>query len=190
MEKKHFDQIESEIKKAISKYKWEHVNSFYDSKNFGNWFVEFQNKDFKLRFLNDRGDLRLDAFNGIKWEYAEDFFKLMEIETVWKYLNTSGKEIYQDIFQFTSQVLMHLSAYKNINFEKEIERGRIPVFLERTEIEFLCNEWRKIPTDQLPEQSRKLWGQIVFKAQASLHKQGLEYQPKFPSEEEKYKKKK
>ncbi|BDD01411.1 hypothetical protein [Persicobacter psychrovividus] len=187
MEQNDFETIESEVKKAIAKYKWEHLSSYFDQENFGNWIIELQNNAFKLRLVNDRGDIRTDAHDGTEWQLANNFFAEANIETVANCLDDNSEQANEDIFQYLSQVLMNLNAYNSTNIEAELERGRIPVFLERTEIEFLCNEWRKIPKERLTEDQRKLWQDIAFKGQASLHKRGMDYKPTFPEELNKYK---
>lgn len=187
MEQIDFEKIESEVKKVIAKYKWEHLRSHFDSENFGNWIIELMNSAFKLRLVHDQGDIRTDVYDGTKWQLGKNFFIQESIETVANYLDENQEQANEDIFQYLSQIMMHLNAYGSTDIEAELERGRIPVFLERPEIEFLCNEWRKIPLERLTEEQRKLWGRIAFKGQASLHKRGMDYKPAFPEEPDKYK---
>lgn len=187
MEQSEFKIIESEVKKAIAKYKWEHLSSCFDAENFGNWIIELQNPTFKLRLVNDRGDIRIDVYDGTDWQLANNFFEESNVETVANYLNEHLEPTDEDIFQYLSQILMNLNAINSTNIDEELNKGRIPVFLEREEVEFLCNEWRKIPAERLTEEQRKRWANIAFKGQASLHKRGMYYKPTFPDESEKYK---
>lgn len=182
-----FKNIKSEVKKALNKYKWELLNSRYDEENFGNWIIEFQNSSFKLRLVNDRGDVRIEVYDGIEWHFGDNYFNMVKIETVANFLKNDDNRAQDDIFHFLSQILMNLNALNSINFEEEMSKGKIPLFLERHEIEFLCNEWRKIPIDRLTEEQRKTWANIAFKGHASLHKKGMDFQPTFPNESEKYK---
>lgn len=187
MEQNQFKTLESEVKKAIAKYKWEHLNSYFDKENFGNWIIELRNPTFKLRLVNDRGDIRTDVYDGTEWQLGNNFFQESNIETVANYLNEHSEQANEDIFQYLSQILMNLNAYNSTNIYEELNKGRIPVFLEREEVEFLCSEWRKIPTERLTEEQRKLWASIVFKGQASLHSRGMDFKPTFPEEPDKYK---
>lgn len=187
MEQSEFKIVESEVKKAIARYKWKHLSSYYDAENFGNWIIEFRNRTFRLRLVNDRRDIRTDVYDGSEWQLANNYFEELNIETVANYLNEHPEQANEDIFQYLSQVLMNLNAINSTNIDEELNKGRIPVFLEREEVEFLCNEWRKIPTERLTEEERKRWASIAFKGQASLYKRGMDYKPTFPDESEKYK---
>ena len=185
--KEDFNHIEKEVKKALMKYKWEFLSSEYNKDNFGNWIIEFKNSSFKLRLVNDRGDILTQVYDGKEWQLGEHYFKNLKIETVSNYLEDDDNQVQNDIFQYLSQILMHLNALQPINYEEEIKRGKIPLFLERHEIEFLCNEWRKIPVDRLTKEQREIWAKIAYKGHASLHKKGMYFEPTFPTESEKYK---
>jgi len=185
--KADFNHIETEVKKALMKYKWEFIDSKYDEENFGNWIIEFKNSSYKLRLVNDRGDVSTQVFDGREWQLGEYFFQNMKIETVTNHLKNDENQVLDDIFQYLSQILMHLNALQPINYEEEIKKGKIPVFLERYEIEFLCNEWRKIPGDRLTKEQREIWAKIAYKGHARLHKKGMYFEPSFPNESDKYK---
>lgn len=185
--KADFNHIEKEVKKALRKYKWEFLGSKYDEDNFGNWIIEFKNSSHKLRLVNDRGNLLTQVYDGKEWQLGEHYFKTLKIETVANYLENDDTQVQNDIFQFLSQILIHLNALQPVNYEEEIEKGKIPVFLKRHEMEFLCNEWRKIPGDRLSKEQREIWAKIAYKVHASLHKKGMHFEPTFPTESEKYK---
>ena len=68
----------------------------------------------------------------------------------------------------------------------EISKGRLPLWLEKEEVIFLANEWRKIP-ERIDENSKKFWSQIAFKSKSVLHKNEIEYDTIFPKDNEKYK---
>jgi len=70
--------------------------------------------------------------------------------------------------------------------DEEQEKGRLAFWLDPTDIEFLANEWRKIP-DDAPDQVKEAWGRIAFRASSALHKAGIKVEPKFPEDHEKYK---
>ncbi|GAB3646152.1 hypothetical protein GCM10028791_05650 [Echinicola sediminis] len=105
MEKHKFIEIEAKVKKAMSKYQWEHVNALFDEHNFGNWVIELHNSSFKLRLVNDREDIRMDVYDGTEWHLASKFFEAANIETVSNYLNEHTEQANEDIFQFLSQIL-------------------------------------------------------------------------------------
>tara|TARA_B110000495_G_C22847512_1_gene494156 strand:- start:66 stop:560 length:495 start_codon:yes stop_codon:yes gene_type:complete len=66
------------------------------------------------------------------------------------------------------------------NAQYEEENGRVAFWLEPSHLEFIANEWRKMPTDA-PEADRKQWADIAFRSIAALHKAGVEYNPQFPA---------
>ena len=69
--------------------------------------------------------------------------------------------------------------------EREKEKGRIAVWLSPSQIEFLANEWRKIPENE-SEFVLKNWSEISFRLITALHKAGIIYEAKFPSDSESY----
>ena len=115
--KADFNHIEKEVKKAIMKYKWEFLGSKYDEVNFGNWIIEFKNSSFKLRLVNDRGDVMTQVYDRNDWQPGEDFFKKMKIETVAYYLENNDNHAKDDIFQYLSQILMHLNALQPVIYK-------------------------------------------------------------------------
>ncbi|WP_417386748.1 hypothetical protein [Gimesia sp.] len=71
------------------------------------------------------------------------------------------------------------------NAYQEQQKGRLALWLEPNQIQFLANEWRKIPKDA-PETVQKQWGEVAFRSMAALHQAGIEYEPKFPQSGEAY----
>ena len=69
--------------------------------------------------------------------------------------------------------------------DKELEKGRIAVWLDPEDIKFIADEWRKIPAN-ISDSDRETWGRIAFRFMAALHKSEIEYEPTFPEEGEKY----
>ena len=69
----------------------------------------------------------------------------------------------------------------------EKEKGRIALWLDPEDINFITNEWRKIPEGVAPEIS-EAWARIAFRANTALHKAGITKEIQFPKENEKYKK--
>ena len=69
--------------------------------------------------------------------------------------------------------------------EAELEAGRIALWLDPDDIAFLADERRKIP-EGASEPVRATWARIAFRAMAALHKAGVEYEPRFPSDDEAY----
>ncbi len=58
----------------------------------------------------------------------------------------------------------------NSVFEKE--KSRIALWLEPQEVEFIINEWRKVP-DNEEESIKDSWGKLSFRCNSALHKAGL-----------------
>ena len=65
------------------------------------------------------------------------------------------------------------------NAEYEEENGRLAFWLEPSHIEFIVNEWRKMPRDAT-DADRKQWADIAFRGMAALSKAGVDYEPHFP----------
>jgi hypothetical protein len=70
--------------------------------------------------------------------------------------------------------------------KEEIEKGRIPLWLDPNDILFLLTEWRKIPSDA-GEDILKTWSNIAFRASTSLHKNGIKNDTPEVLDSEKYK---
>ena len=70
--------------------------------------------------------------------------------------------------------------------DDEQAKGHLAFWLDPEDIEFIVNEWRKIP-DDAPTEIRETWARIAFRASSALHKAGIGTTPKFPNEDEKYK---
>ena len=75
---------------------------------------------------------------------------------------------------------------KPTDSDEEMKQGRIALWLNPEDIEFLSNEWRKIPTEA-PASVLETWQRIAFRASTALHKNGLNVEPKFPLPHEIYK---
>ncbi|QDT45944.1 hypothetical protein Pan241w_60720 [Gimesia alba] len=61
------------------------------------------------------------------------------------------------------------------NADAEQEKGRLALWLEPKQIQFLIHEWRTIPKET-PEPVRKQWGEVAFRAMAALHKAGIKHE--------------
>lgn len=72
------------------------------------------------------------------------------------------------------------------NEQNEREKGRVAVWLDPEDITFLANEWRKMP-NHIDEKSKEIWERIAFRLMTALHKSGIKYEAKFPTEKERYK---
>ena len=72
------------------------------------------------------------------------------------------------------------------NAENEKMKGKLSLWLEPKHIEFIANEWRKIP-ENVSEPIKEQWSEIAFRAMAALHKAGISYEPRFPKNGESYK---
>jgi hypothetical protein len=70
--------------------------------------------------------------------------------------------------------------------KEEIEKGRLALWLEPSDIAFICNEWRRLP-ENLSKTERERWARIAFRGMSALHNEGIEYSPDFPKEKRKYK---
>jgi len=65
------------------------------------------------------------------------------------------------------------------NSQYEEENGRLAFWLEPSHLEFIVNEWRKMPADA-PETDRKQWADIAFRGMTALQKAGIKYKRLFP----------
>lgn len=65
------------------------------------------------------------------------------------------------------------------NFKEEIEKGRIPLWLDPKDIMFIADEWRKIP-DNISEENKEIWSRLAFRAMTALHKSGIKYEASVP----------
>ncbi|PHS63021.1 MAG: hypothetical protein COB09_12365 [Thalassobium sp.] len=55
-------------------------------------------------------------------------------------------------------------------FEKE--NGRIALWLEPIDIQFILSEWRKVSENE-PESTKDNWGKLSFRCNSALYKAGL-----------------
>ncbi len=67
-------------------------------------------------------------------------------------------------------------------YEKEIAKGRIPLWLEVDDLRFLACEYSRLP-EEAPEELTRLWMRIAVRAHAALQKAGHEPPPFVPSAE-------
>jgi hypothetical protein len=65
------------------------------------------------------------------------------------------------------------------------KESKIALWLTPEELQFLTNEWRKIPDNAEPA-VKETWARIAFIASAALHKAGVKNEAVFPSESQKY----
>ena len=72
-----------------------------------------------------------------------------------------------------------------IDREEEIAKGRVALWLDPSDIAFICNEWRRLPQN-LSETEREAWARIAFRGMAALHKNDIAYSPEFPEEDRQY----
>lgn len=75
---------------------------------------------------------------------------------------------------------------KETDPKEEIRKGRMALWLDPDDIRFLADEWRKVPKTA-SEKEKDAWERIAFRAMAALQKKGVEYNPKFPDEDQKFK---
>jgi hypothetical protein len=62
-------------------------------------------------------------------------------------------------------------ASMSANDEKEIAKGRIPLWLDPDDLRFLACEFSRLP-DDTPEEITRLWMRIAVRAHAALQKSG------------------
>ena len=68
------------------------------------------------------------------------------------------------------------------DYEKDIAKGRIPLWLDLDDLRFLACEYSRLPEDT-PGEVLLLWMRIAARAHAALQKSGNE-QPPFGSDAE------
>ncbi len=67
------------------------------------------------------------------------------------------------------------AAYEKLRDENgtnaiyEKESGRVALWLEPEDIQFILSEWRKVP-DEASEQVKEAWGKLSFRCNTALHK--------------------
>ncbi len=67
------------------------------------------------------------------------------------------------------------------NSDAELAEGRLALWLDPEHIELLGNEWRGL-AGSAPDETRKKWAEVGFRAVSALHKAGIEFRPSFPEE--------
>jgi len=69
----------------------------------------------------------------------------------------------------SKNALNSLRDEKGTDAFSEIEKGRLALWLEPKDIEFLLNQWKLVPDDESSEKL-KTWGKLAFRCSAALHK--------------------
>lgn len=69
---------------------------------------------------------------------------------------------------------------RGTNAEAESTSGRIAFWLDPASIAFIADEWRKLPQD-MPDEDRRRWSEIAFRAMSALHKFGIDYTARVPN---------
>lgn len=64
--------------------------------------------------------------------------------------------------------------------EKEIAKGRIPLWLDPDDLRFLACEYSRLP-DDTPDDLTRVWMRITTRAHAALQKSGHERPPFEPA---------
>lgn len=85
-----------------------------------------------------------------------------------------------DYSQAPSYARTHPVAAMNKDYEKEIAKGRIPLWLDPDDLRFLACEYSRLPEDS-PEDLTRLWMRIAARAHAALQKSGHELPPFKPA---------
>lgn len=62
---------------------------------------------------------------------------------------------------------------RKTNAAEEKEKGRLALWLEPSQIQFLLKEWRALPANSSDEKLNS-WGKIAFMGSSALHIAGLE----------------
>jgi len=113
-----------------------------------------------------------------------------EARVLWNLLGVLEKELVEPLqgnyLELIKSARNELRDENGTDSEKESEEGNLAFWLAPEDIKFIANEWRKIP-EGVQEAISESWSRIAFRAMSALHKSGIEYEPEFPSEKEKYK---
>ena len=70
------------------------------------------------------------------------------------------------------EALTSLRDEVGTNSEFEKENGRLALWLEPDDIQFVLSEWRKV-SDEENETVKESWGKLSFRCNSALHKAGL-----------------
>lgn len=65
------------------------------------------------------------------------------------------------------------------DYEKEIAKGRIPLWLDLEDLRFLACEYSRLP-DDTPKELTRLWMRVAARAHAALQKSGQGSSPFVP----------
>ena len=68
------------------------------------------------------------------------------------------------------------------DYEKEIAKGRIPLWLNPEDLKFLACEYSRLPEDA-PGEVIRLWMRIASRAHAAMSKSGHEVLPFQPADD-------
>ena len=66
------------------------------------------------------------------------------------------------------------------DYQKEIKKGRIPLWLNLEDLTFLACEYGRLP-DDAPQEVTKIWMRIAARAHAALQKSGHDVLPFKPN---------
>jgi hypothetical protein len=94
--------------------------------------------------------------------------------------NVLPEALHRDYKTLLSNAQKQLRDPDSTNASYEEENGRIAFWLEPSHLEFIVNEWRKMPADA-SEPDREQWADIAFRGMAALHKVGIEYKAEPPA---------
>jgi hypothetical protein len=68
-------------------------------------------------------------------------------------------------------------------YEKEIAKGRIPLWLDLADLKYLACEYARLP-ESTPDEVRRFWMRIAVRANAALQKAGHPVWPFTPKPED------
>jgi hypothetical protein len=88
--------------------------------------------------------------------------------------NVLPEALHRDYKSLLAKAQEQLRDPDGTNARYEEENGRLAFWLDPSHLEFIVNEWRKMPTDA-PETDRKQWADIAFRGMAALNKAVVDY---------------
>ena len=125
-----------------------------------------------LRRISDNGD----------WS-VEDTSEVRALWNLQSLLEKSLPEILEPNYNEAVEAARDaLRDPEGTNSSAEKATGRLAFWMEPKDIAFIADEWRKV-SDSKSDGVREQWGRIAFRAMSALHKAGIKYEPRFPSDE-------
>ncbi len=114
------------------------VEQIYDPRNFGNAVVALESKDFRLRFVRDRGDVFVEvaALASDDWHYPGYIFEFLSKDSRWTDVKTPPaletlarglREHYADVRRLFEDYRSHRAALKKFEkakFEQRMKNAR------------------------------------------------------------------